>query len=283
MRIALVGCLNPPQEDLDAAPLTQALAARGHVAVPAAWDDPAVEWSSFDCVLLRSAWNYFHDRAGFLRWAARVDTATTLRNPFAVVDWNTHKFYLQQLASRGVDIVPTEFLRQGTRTDVARLLAHRGWESAVLKPAVSADSFATLRIDRHDPGAGQAHLDTHQPHRDMLVQRYLPTIVEPGERCLVFIAGEFSHAVRKRSLFQGGRHVGPEGVPVEAALDEIAAASRALDATGLGVLLYARVDLIRDEAGTPLLLELELTEPSLFLTEGPGSAARFAAAIERWS
>ena len=46
-----------------------------------------------------------------------------------------------------------------------------------------------------------------------------------------------------------------------------------------GPLLYARVDLIPDADGAPLLVELELAEPSLFLGTAPGSADRFADAI----
>ena len=44
-------------------------------------------------------------------------------------------------------------------------------------------------------------------------------------------------------------------------------------------LLYARVDLIGADDGTPRVLELELTEPSLFFQHAAGSAARFAAAV----
>jgi hypothetical protein len=40
--------------------------------------------------------------------------------------------------------------------------------------------------------------------------------------------------------------------------------------------VYARIDLIRDAAGAPVVLELELTEPSLFLDHSAGAAARFA-------
>jgi hypothetical protein len=43
-------------------------------------------------------------------------------------------------------------------------------------------------------------------------------------------------------------------------------------------LAYARVDVVRGPDG-PQLLELELTEPSLFFEHGPGAAVRFAAAI----
>jgi hypothetical protein len=281
MKVALVTCSRPPQEDFDAPPLVRALAARGHAAAPAAWDDPAVDWPSFDAALLRSTWDYYHRRDAFLEWAARTATVTALWNPLDVVHWSTHKFYLRDLESRGVDIVPTVFLPAGSRSDVAGLLAQRGWDMAVLKPAVSADSFATLRFEKRAPAPGQAHLDDHLHERDMLVQQYLPTVVEPGERCLVFIDGTYSHAVRKRSLFLGGRHAGPEGVAVPASEDELAAARRALERTGWGPLLYARVDLLRDARGTPRLMELELVEPSLFFAAGPGSAARLVEALER--
>ena len=281
MNVALVGCTNPPQEDFDAPPLLAALAARGHQGQETAWDDPAVDWSRYDAVLLRSTWDYFHRRDAFLDWAQRVATVSSLWNPFEIVRWNTHKFYLRELGQRGLPIVPTEFVPAGENVDLGAILAARGWDTAVLKPAVSADSFATLRAERHTPHAGQVHLEQHLPGRDMLVQRYIPTVDEPGERCLVFIDGVYSHAVRKRSLFRGGRHAGPEGVPVEAAADEIATAERILAGTGQVLPLYARVDLLRDEAGTPRLLELELVEPSLFFDAQPGAAGSLVEALEK--
>jgi hypothetical protein len=94
-------------------------------------------------------------------------------------------------------------------------------------------------------------------------------VEEPGERCLVFIDGGLSHAVRKRSLFHGGRHVGPEGVAVPVAPEEEDVARRALQACPFADLLYARVDLLRADDGQPLLVELELSEPTLFLTGRP--------------
>jgi hypothetical protein len=44
-----------------------------------------------------------------------------------------------------------------------------------------------------------------------------------------------------------------------------------------GPLLYARVDLLPGDE--PALLELELTEPSLFFAHAPGAAERFARAV----
>jgi glutathione synthase/RimK-type ligase-like ATP-grasp enzyme len=196
------------------------------------------------------------------------------------VRWNSHKFYLRELERAGIAIVPTEFLARDEQTDLVEILNRRHWDRAVIKPAVSADSFATERAELASPAAGEAHLAMHLPQRDMLVQAYMPAVEEPGERCLVAIDGTLSHAVRKRSKFLGGRHTGPEGVPVEIAADEAAAAERILGYLP-AVPLYARIDLIRNQDGAPCLMELELVEPSLFFEAGVGSANRFVAALAR--
>lgn len=278
-----MGCVNAPQEDFDAPPLAAACAARGHSVSIESWDDPAAGWERFDAVLLRSTWNYFHDLPRFLAWAAAVERVAPLWNPLPLVRWNTHKFYLRDLAAHGVPVVPTVFVDAGSPVSLTTILDTQGWDAAVLKPAVSADSFATMRVERAATAAGEQHLADHQ-FRDMLVQHYLPAVVEPGERCLVFIDGVYSHAVRKRSLFLGGRHAGPEGVPVDAEPGEIDTARRILahvpDLTGGPAPLYARVDLLRDPDKVPRLLELELVEPSLFFDDGPGSADKLVHALE---
>ncbi len=280
LRVALVTCTKPPQEDFDAPLLLEALGERGHAGAVAAWDDSQVRWDAFDVALLRSTWDYFHRRDEFLSWVDRTARSTRLLNPPELLRWNTHKFYLRDLAARGVDIVPTEFVEAGASCELARLTELHGWEEVVVKPAVSADSFATLRATREAIAAAQAHLDAHLPQRDMLVQRYLPAVVEPGEHSLIFLDGKYSHAVRKRSLFLGGRHAGPEGIPVHAGEDERAAGERILGACCSATPLYARVDLVRDAGGTPCLMELELVEPSLFLAARPAAAVELVAGLE---
>src|SRR5437764_280158 len=59
-------------------------------------------------------------------------------------------------------------------------------------------------------------------------------------------------------------------------------ADRTLAALPYGELVYARVDLIRDAAGKPCLLELELAEPSLFFAHEPRAAVQLAAATLAW-
>lgn len=268
----------------DDQPLLAALGEAGLEARAVSWDDPGFDWSATRLALLRSPWDYYRRPAEFLAWAERTASATELVNPLGVVRWNLHKGYLLELAARGVPVVPSELLPRGSRADLAAVLARRGWNGggAVVKPAISADSWETLFVGIDDLAAGQRHLDRLLPERDLLVQPFLASVESYGERCLVFLDGAFSHTVRKNALTQGGRWAGlPEGVPVEAAEDELATARRIVAAAGLERELYARVDLTRDDRGEPLLLELEATEPTLFLADAPAGLERLVNALLR--
>jgi glutathione synthase/RimK-type ligase-like ATP-grasp enzyme len=282
VRVALATCASLPGLDPDELPFAAALLERGHAAEAVVWDDPAVDWGAFDATLLRSTWDYYQRLPEFLAWAERVAAQTALWNPLPLVRWNTHKGYLGELARHGADVIPTVFLPQGAAADLDALLEERGWPEAVVKPSVSADGWGTVRVGPGSLPEGRAHLRALLAARDVMVQPYLPSVEDPGERCLVFLGGELSHAVRKNSLFRGGRHAGlPEGVPVAPESDEALVAGRVLEAIPLPDRpLYARVDLARDARGRPVLLELELTEPTLFFKDAPGSAARLVRALE---
>ena len=280
MRIALVTYRRLPDLDPDDRPLAAVLAGRGHQVTAAVWDDPALDWSSFDIAMLRSSWDYFHRRDEFLQWAERAAAATRLWNPLDLIRWNSHKGYLVELRARGAPVIPTEIVPAGSVFDVGARMAEHGWMRAVVKPAVSADAYGTILVERTGIADAQAHADRLLAGRDVMMQPYFKSVEEPGERCLVHIDGRFSHAVRKRSHFVGGRHVGPEGLPVEAADDERHAAAVVLRLARAEGALYARVDLARDDAGRPCLMELELVEPTLFFTGAPGAADRMAEALE---
>lgn len=272
--IALATCLNLPEPDLDQPHLDGALVRAGVDARLVAWDDPSVDWAAFRAVVIRSTWDYFHRASDFERWADAVASVTRLANPAPVVRWNAHKRYMLQLEAAGVPVVPTAILPAGSpngRQVVADALAR--WPVVVIKPAVSAGSFATVRVA--DEEAGAAHLAAHLGGRDLLVQPYMDGVDGSGERCLVWIDGAFTHAVRKRARFADD-HEDTAVVPIEA--DERALAERVL-ACAPGPLLYARVDLVRDGEGRPRLMELELIEPSLFLRHQPSAADRLAACL----
>jgi hypothetical protein len=279
-RIALATCLQLPEPDPEAEPLRQALVDLGHEPVWAAWDDEQVAWGEFDVCVLRSTWDYTLRPEEFLEWVDRVGAQVPLHNPPAVVRWNAHKRYLVQLAEQGFDVVPTELVERGERRALAGILASRGWEVVVIKPAISAGSRETMRCDSSDRAAGEAHLARLLATEDVLVQEYQTSVEGPGERSLTWIQGELTHASRKSPRF-GDDHEEVTG-PIPIADDERQVALRLLEATqGLldQPLLYGRVDLARGADGRPQLMELELIEPSLFTHLAPHALERLARAI----
>lgn len=275
--VALITCARWPDGDPHDAPLPAALAAAGLSHRVVVWDDPAVPWSTYGLALIRSTWDYHTRRHEFLAWAARVARETRLWNPPGLLAWSTHKSYLLDLERAGVPVVPTALRPAGEALDLAGLLAERNWPIAVIKPAVSLGGHGALRVSRADPAAGQTHLDGPLAARDALIQPYLDSVEGPGERDLVFLDGHYSHAVRREPAFAPGYHPGTAR-RLEPDADERALADRALAAIP-GQPLYARVDMARDAAGTPRVMELELVEPSLFFQQAPEAAPRLVQAI----
>ncbi|WP_121155410.1 ATP-grasp domain-containing protein [Micromonospora pisi] len=286
-RVALVTCAELPELDPDDRLLVGPLAARGVRIEPVVWDAPGVDWAAYRLVVLRSAWDYASRRDEFVAWA---DTVPRLANPSDLVRWNTDKRYLAELADAGVPTVPTEWVEPG-----ATWRPPTGGEY-VIKPAISAGSLDTGRYDLADPalrGLAARHVARlGAAGRLAMVQPYLSAVDTVGETALLFLAGPdglgFSHAIRKGAMLTGPDQETVELfrsekiTPRTPSTAERATAERVLAALPGGTterLLYARVDLIPGPDGTPVLVELELTEPSLFLAHAPGAADRLADGI----
>lgn len=276
MKIAFVTQASHPEIEDDDRPLAEALARRGALVLTSSWDDADFNWGKVDIALLRSPWDYYRRFDEFLGWLSRVEAQTRIVNPPDIVRWNVNKHYLSELTARGVHAVPTAFIARHEVTSLAGLCANQGWSTVVLKPAVSADSWETIRVEPARYAFGQAYLERHRPERDIMVQPFVKDVDEGGEQCLLYFGGRYSHAVRKNSAFKGGRHVGPEGRLVEPSPDAIEMAHNVLVKAGAPDAPYARVDIARDDEGQPMLLELELFEPTLFFKEKPGSEESLA-------
>lgn len=291
--VALVSCRAARGLDEDLPPLMSAFAAAGVRAEIADWDDEGVDWARFDIALLRSTWDYTERLPQFLAWVERTAAATRLLNPPRVVRWNSDKHYLRELAAAALPVVPTTFVEgaadgraaEDAGAALADFLARHDCAELVVKPAVGAGSRDTRRHARTAVAEVRAHL---QPllaaGRSMMLQPYLEEVDREGETALIFIDGQFSHAIRKGPLL-------PRSAPATAALfapeeisprapgaEEREVARRLVAHLPFGKLLYARIDLIRDPSGAPCVLELELTEPSLFFAYAPGAAERFVKA-----
>ncbi|HEY1693837.1 MAG TPA: hypothetical protein VGG39_16835 [Polyangiaceae bacterium] len=280
--VALATCVTLPEPDVDLAPLLEALRLAGIATEALGWDDPASEerFAGARLTILRSTWNYSLRPADFLAWVDRVAARSRMHNAPATIRWNTHKSYLLDLEARGVPVVPTHLVRRGAQASLTDVLRERGWSEVVVKPAVSGGSRETIRVGRSDVDRGEAHLRSLTTREDALVQPYLASVEGPGERAIVWIDGAPTHAVRKSPRFLGDAESVSAAVPI--APDEASLAERAVAAAeaSTGSLLYARVDVARDERGDPRIMELELVEPSLFFAQAPHALARYVAAVK---
>jgi glutathione synthase/RimK-type ligase-like ATP-grasp enzyme len=280
--LALVSARAARALDEDLPPLCAALTARQLAFEVCDWDDPAVDWSRYRVALLRSTWDYIDRYAEFSAWIERASAATQLLNPPAVLRWNTHKGYLLDLQTRGVAIVPTQMLKPGDPIELIDA------PELVVKPAIGAGSRDARRFQDDLPGARAHARKLLDAGRDVLLQPYLGRVDQAGETALVYLGGVYSHAIRKGPLLAPNADAtsalfAPEAIIArEPDAAEHALAAQVLAAIPFsGTMTYARVDLLRDANGAPVLLELELTEPSLFFAHAPGAAERLADVMAR--
>jgi glutathione synthase/RimK-type ligase-like ATP-grasp enzyme len=263
--------------DQDLAPLQAECQRVGLAFEIAEWDDPQVNWSQFDMVVIRSTWDYPTRVNEFLAWIDHVESVSTLLNPADVVRWNIDKRYLRELHAHGIPTVPTRFVSPGEQ--VGRLAGEVVVKPAVSGGALNTERFVAERSDDAQAFANQLLADGHT----VMVQPYLSSVDRRGEHALVFFGGSYSHTFRKGPILIEGR----EMLAGLFAREELSAvepsdAERALAETIMGFIpggrdhtLYARVDLVHDDDGEPCLLELELIEPSVNFELVPGSVTRY--------
>ncbi|MFP2912217.1 RimK family alpha-L-glutamate ligase [Pyxidicoccus sp. 3LFB2] len=279
MDVAVLTYSGLPQLDAFEAPLLPALAELGLDARPVIWDDPTVDWRTVRLAVVRNTWDSHLRRDAFVAWASKVDRLTRLHNPAEVLRWNTHKRYLRDLEAKGILVTPTVWVEQGGTLDVGTLARERGWDAVVLKPAVSAGALKTYIIPRAEAATATARVAELAAEGEVLVQPYLTAFETEGERSYIYFDGAFSHAVHRPPTLKSA----PRGyseprtfTPDNAA--ELKLAESVLEAMG-GPLLYARVDVATDNEGRTRLQEVEVTEPSLFLSLDAGAPGRLARAI----
>jgi hypothetical protein len=293
-RIAFVTAIASAALDDDLPLLLAACERLGLCAEVRAWDDFTVSWARYDVVVLRSAWDYHTRLPEFLRWCERVDRVARLHNPLPILRWNTDKHYLADLEAAGIPVVPTRFVEPEADPLPALqafLAELPDTVEYVVKPAVSVGSRDTQRYRREQEFAAANHigrlLDTGC---SAMLQPYLHAVDTQGETALLYFDGRFSHALRKAALLRPNEppldHLRlPNAIAGrEPDADELQVAEAVLGvllARGDGIPLYARIDLIRDSHGQPRLLELELAEPSLFLTSAPAAAERFVEVLQK--
>ena len=273
-----------PGPDLETPLLAEALRREGVAAEIAVWREPR-DWGRASLVLLRTPWDYPGHLQEFLAWTSQVAAVTRLRNGPDVVRWNLHKGYLLDLQARGVPIVPTRLVRRGERVDAERAIA--GAARQFLRARAGGKARRRHQCGRRACGPKRAadgladHLSGLLGRGDALIQPFVPSVLDAGELSLVFLGGEFSHAVRKTPRHGDYRvqdNHGGTAAPCTPGARELSTARAAL-AIAPGKTTYARVDMVYldDE---PAVMELELIEPELFLRFWEPAAVAFARAVK---
>lgn len=275
MRIALVTCRNIPEPDGDESLVVAAFGAAGFGVTVAAWDDNSVNWASFDAAIIRSTWNYYESPERYRNWVQEVSKVTKLFNPAETILPNIHKSYLLRMEDVGVPIVPT--ILPNSFGAAQTWLQENQYKKFVLKPAVSAGSWMTQTFGINDVETAETFFQEIQSAGgDPMCQPFMESVLNGGERSLVFINGQFTHKIIKQPRFSGSDEAVSEAFPVE--LHEAHIGHLALSVLPEAP-LYARVDVIED-SGELLLSELELIEPSLFFKQNPAAISNLIEGIK---
>jgi len=277
--IALITASQMPKPDLDTGLLVEELGRIGARAAIVSWDD-AIHWANVPLVVLRTPWDYSRRFNAFMEWARRVDLETRLLNPFPLVRWNGHKSYLLDLEAKGVPVVPTILFRMHDPQAAERLSDISAASEWVVKPAIGAGANGAMKAQKKDPALAR-HLADLLQGKDALVQPFVSGVAETGEVSLIYFDGRYSHAIRKRPAkgdFRVQDQHGGTLHPHEASSPELAVGSAAL-AAAPACAAYARVDLVEWE-GKPVVMELEVIEPELFLRRSPEGLRRFALGLK---
>jgi glutathione synthase/RimK-type ligase-like ATP-grasp enzyme len=272
VKVVLATCRPKPSLTPGDGLLATALRELGATVVAAPWDtiQPGQEEG---VVCLRSTWDYHLRWSEFRSWVRGFEAPGRLWNPAHTVVWNADKLYLRDLAAAGIAVPRTQWFQPGERPAIASMLEEWGVTHAVLKPRVSATAYGTHVVSR-DRGIEEADWAALE-RSGCLLQRFVPEIQSRGEISVVFLRDGFAHAVLKRPRAGDFRVQADFGGSLEPTMpaDSTIAFGGAVLAAAARPWLYARVDLVETDEG-PVLMELELIEPDLFLT--PEGAARLA-------
>jgi glutathione synthase/RimK-type ligase-like ATP-grasp enzyme len=246
----------------------------GYTVSPEIWDDSEVDWSSFDIVLIRSTWDYYLKPVEFKNWISQfINSKTRLINSAEMVLKNSHKFYLKELANKGVSIIPTIFSSEKIELEKLKM-----WEKIVIKPAVSAGSHETEIFEVNM--LTQEVLDNKTRTGDWLVQPFLEEIKDAGEISMLFFGGNFSHAIQKvpkSGDFRVQKQFGAQYLKFEPSTTLLSIAKNIVEIAGKES-VYARIDGVMTQNGF-LLMEVEMIEPDLFFEHTLDGPNRFVEAV----
>ncbi len=247
------------------------------------WADPEFDWSTTHSVIFRTTWDYFDRYSEFSTWLDKVSKVCILLNSAEIIKWNIDKHYLRDLMDAGLNVAQTHYIKRSSNTTLQDLFNKTGWNEAVLKPTISGAARHTYRLTPKTALKHESILKTLLQNEDMIFQEFLNDIVSFGEISLMFMGGEFTHAIRKIAKegdFRVQDDHGGRVVDYTATKEEIECGVASLKACPFET-AYARIDVVRDNDGKLSLCELELIEPELWFRNNPDSSTILAKACKK--
>ena len=285
MRIALLKASDEVLKDYvwDDPLVVEPLRQLGHEAKFEVWQE-AVDWRTYDGVVIRPAWDYQDHLAAFLKVLQQIEAQSRLANPLEIVTWNSDKkIYLQDVKKRGGKIIPTIWSDSSIDNGVVEQWFEQfQTDELVIKPTVGANAQDAFRLKR---GAVDVNkLSKTFDQRSYMVQPFMRGIVQEGEFSLFYFNGDYSHAILKTPKagdFRVQEEHGGEIKPYTPSAELLATGKQIVQCIS-PTPLYARVDFVRTETGEFAVVELELIEPSMYLRMADHAPQMFADAIDRW-
>ena len=242
------------------------------IATPVIWDDPTIDWTTYDAVIIRNTWDYYTKYTQFIEWLDTLERAKVMvLNGLPIIRKNSHKFYLKDIESNGFSIIPTFFLDKNT---VIPPSLSTDFDKMVLKPAISAGSYQTVVLTKE--GLSSKNILSKIDDGEWLLQPFLPEIQSEGEISIIFFGDEFSHAIIKKPVggdFRVQKQFGGQYVPYSPSkqlLDELKPVFKVLGDR----FLFGRIDGVILN-GVFHIMEVEMLEPDLYFDLFPEKVSLF--------
>ncbi len=248
------------------------------------WKSKNTNWKDYDCVIVRSTWDYQDSPKEFIEVLENIKTQTRLENNIEILKWNMDKKYLIDLEEKGVKIVTSIWKEKFNDTEVKHYFDLLNADEIIIKPTVSASAFNTFRINRSNLDTHISILDTIFSNTPFILQPFINNIIKEGEYSLFYFGGEFSHAILKTPKQNDFRVQEEHGgiLKLVQPEEEMKKSAEKILKEIQTNLLYARIDFVRTNENDFALMELELIEPSLYFNMDPQSQQFFAEVFNKW-
>lgn len=226
------------------------------------WEDKLINYSKFDCLILRSVWGYQNKYLEFREWLQMIKSRNILllNHPDIIINNIQKNKQFSILKKNNIPFIDTNFVY--TEEDLLKKIYSK--PLTVIKPIISGSGENTYLIGQEKLSNLRNILNElnsifAQNDNGIMIQPYINGI-ENGEYACVFIDGINTHnMLRFPGVFSEKKR------PIYLSDIPCCIKKIAYDVSKLKEFsdyLYMRVDIVLQD-GNPIIMEVELAEPDL--------------------